>query len=129
MKNERIANPDYFSAAVPVGTKSGDPVLVLGGSTPAVAATDEAAGGNIAGRASVETRGVFDLWTTDAVPTEGTAIYITGNGTAAGALTVTAAGNTLLGRSIAAADGTGATKAAGGTAAAGPFIHVRLTKA
>lgn len=128
MKNERIANPDYFSAPVPSGTKSGDAVLVFG-AVPAVAATDEGAGGNIAGRASVESRGVFDLWTTDAVSAEGTKIYITGNGTSAGTLTTTSTSNTLLGVTIAAPDGTGATKASGGTAVAGPFVHVRLAKA
>jgi hypothetical protein len=129
MKNERTQVVDFFSAKVPTGTKSGDPVLALGASTPAVAATDEGAGGNIAGRASVQSAGIFDLWTTDAVAAEGAAIYITGDGTAAGTLTTTASGNTLFGRTVAAADGTGATKASGGSKAAGPFIHVRLVKA
>lgn len=129
MKNERTPIVDYFSAKVPTGTKSGDPVLVLGGSVPAVAATDEGAGGNIAGRASVQSIGIYDVWTTDAVAAEGTAIYITGDGTAAGALTTTVGTNKLFGRTIAAPDGSGATKASGGSAEAGPFIHVRLAKA
>jgi hypothetical protein len=129
MKNERTQIADYFSAKVPTGTKAGDPVLALAASTPAVAATDEGKGGNIAGRASVQSVGIYDLWTTDAVAAEGTAIYITGDGTAAGTLTTTASGNTLFGRTIAAPDGSGATKASGGTKADGPFVHVRLVKA
>lgn len=123
MKNERFTTPDFFSAVVPSGTKSGAPVLVLGG-VPAVCATDEGAGGNIALRASVETRGVFDLWTTDAVSAEGTAIYITSGN----ALTTTSSSNTFFGRTIADAEGNGATKASGGTVTAGPFVHIRLAK-
>lgn len=129
MKNERTPNPDYFSAKVPTGTESGDPVLVLAGNVPAVAATDEGAGGNIAGRASVQTVGVYDVWTTDAVAAEGTAIYATGDGTTVTTLTTTVGTNKLFGRTVAAADGTGATKASGGTKADGPFVHVRLAKA
>lgn len=118
MRNERLSEGDHFSAVVPVGTLSGAPVLVLT-DVPAVCATKEAEGGNIAGRASVWTKGVFTLSTTDAVAAEGTKIYITG----AGVLTTTATANTLFGRTVHSADGTGGTKSAGaGT------VHVRLAK-
>ncbi|NUR90846.1 MAG: DUF2190 family protein [Nonomuraea sp.] len=118
MRNERLNQGDRISAPVPAGTLSGAPVLLFG-DTPGVCATKEGEGGNIAGRATVWTEGVFDVSTTDAVATEGTKIYIT----AANALTVTATGNTLFGRTLHDADGAGGTKGAGaGT------VHVRLAK-
>lgn len=118
MRNERMTDPDFFSAAVPAGTLSGAPVIVLGG-VPAVCSTKEGEGGNITGRASVQTRGVFPLATTDAVASEGTVVYLTG----AGVLTTTASGNTEFGRTVHSAEGTGGTKGAGaGT------VNVRLRK-
>ncbi|HET7398987.1 MAG TPA: DUF2190 family protein [Intrasporangium sp.] len=117
MRNERLHEGNRLSLPVPAGTASSAPVLVFG--IPGVTATKEGEGGNIAGRATVWTEGVFDVSTPDAVGAEGTPIYIT----AANALTVTAAGNTLFGRTVADADGAGGTKAAGaGT------VHVRLAK-
>ena len=116
-RNERIPDPDFLSLPVPASTASGAPVLSLG--IPGVCMTKEGEGGNIAGRASVQTRGVHTLSTTDAVAAEGTLIYIT----PANVLTTTSAGNTLFGRSVHAADGTGGTKGAGaGT------VHIRLAK-
>lgn len=118
MRNERHTDPDFFSAAVPTGTLSGAPVLVLG-DVPAVCSTKEAEGGNQAGRASVQTRGVFPLSTTDAVAAEGTKVYLT----PAFVLTTTATANTLFGRTVHSAEGTGGTKSAGaGT------VNVRLAK-
>lgn len=118
MRNERMTDPDFFSAAVPTGTLSGAPVLVLG-AVPAVCSTKEGEGGNPAGRASVQTHGVFPLSVADAVAAEGTVIYIT----SANALTTTATGNTEFGRTVHSAEGTGGTKSAGaGT------VNVRLSK-
>jgi hypothetical protein len=118
MRNERLHEGNRISAPVPAGTLSGAPVLLFG-SIPGVCATKEGEGGNIAGRATVWTEGVFDVATPDAVAAEGTKIYITG----ANALTTTAAGNTLFGYTLHDADGAGGTKAAGaGT------VHVRLAK-
>jgi hypothetical protein len=116
--NELQRSGDNFSAAVPTGTLSGAPVLVLG-VIPAVCQTKEGEGGNIAGRASVTTVGVHDLATTDAVAAEGTKLYITSGGV----ITTTATANTLFGYSVHSAEGTGGTKASGaGT------VHVRLAK-
>lgn len=120
MRNERMTDPDFFSAPVPSGTLSGAPVIVLGG-IPAVCSTKEGEGGNIAGRASVQTRGVFPISTTDAVASEGTLIYLTPS--PAFTPTTTSAGNTLFGRTVHSAEGTGGTKGAGaGT------VNVRLAK-
>lgn len=117
MRNERHSDGDHLSLPVPTGTASGAPVLTLG--MPGVTATKEGEGGNIAGRASVWTKGVYPLSVPDAVGAEGTLIYIT----SAGALTVTATANTLFGRTVHGADGTGGTKGAGaGT------VNVRLAK-
>lgn len=119
MRNERLHEGNRVSAPVPTGTLSGAPVLLFG-AIPGVCATKEAEGGNIAGRATVWTEGVFDVATADAVAAEGTKVYIT----PALAITATAAGNTLFGYTLADADGGGATKGAGaGT------VHVRLAKA
>lgn len=118
MRNERHTDPDFFSAAVPTGTLSGAPVIVLG-DVPAVTATKEGEGGNIAGRASVQTCGVFPLSTTDAVAAEGTVVYLT----PAGVLTTTSTGNTQFGRTAHSPEGMGGTKSAG----AGP-VNVRLRK-
>lgn len=118
MRNERLFDGNRFSAPVPQDTASGAPVLALG-AIPAVTATKEGEGGNLDGRATVWTEGVFALSTTDAVAAEGTAIYITG----AGVLTTTLTGNTLFGRTVHNAEGTGGTKSAGaGT------VNVRLAK-
>lgn len=118
MRNERHTDPDFFSAAVPASTASGAPVIVLG-DVPAVTSTKEGEGGNPAGRASVQTRGVFSLSTADAVAAEGTKVYLT----AGGVLTTTATSNTLFGRTVHSAEGTGGTKSAGaGT------VNVRLGK-
>jgi hypothetical protein len=117
-RNERLHDGERFSAPVPAGTLSGAPVLVYG-VIPAVTQTKEGEGGNITGRATVWTKGVFDVATADAIATEGAAVYIT----AANVLTATATGNTLFGRTVADADGAGGTKGAGaGT------VHVRLAK-
>lgn len=118
MRNERLTDPDFISAAVPTGTLAGAPVIILGG-VPAVCSTKEGEGGNIAGRASVQCRGVFPLSTADAVAAEGTLVYLT----PAFVLTTTATANTLFGRTVHSAEGTGGTKGAGaGT------VHVRLAK-
>lgn len=117
MRNERLHEGNRLSLPVPAGTLSSAPVLVFG--IPGVTATKEGEGGNIAGRATVWTEGVFDVAVPDAVTAEGTLVFIT----AANALTTTATGNTLFGRTVADADGNGATKAAG----AG-IVHVRLAK-
>lgn len=118
MRNERLFEGNRLSAPVSAGLASGSPVLAFG-AIPAVTATKEGEGGNIAGRATVWTVGVFALSTTDAVAAEGTAIYITG----AGALTTTATANTMFGRTVHNAEGTGGTKSAGaGT------VNVRLAK-
>lgn len=118
MRNERLSDGDRFSAAVPSGTASGAPVLVLG-DVPAVTSTKEGEGGNAAGRASVQTKGVFPLAITDAVSTEGTKVYLTSGG----ALTTTSSGNTLFGRTVHSPEGIGGTKSSGaGT------VNVRLAK-
>ena len=119
MRNERFNDGDHISAPVPTGTLSGAPVLIFG-RIPGVAATKEGEGGNIAGRATVWTKGVFDVATTDAVAAEGTKLYITSGNV----VTTTATSNTLFGETLADADGNGATKSSGaGT------VHVRLAKA
>jgi len=118
MRNERLHEGSRFSAPVPADTPSGSPVLLFS-AIPGVTATKENEGGNIDGRATVWTEGVFDLATTDAVAAEGTPIYITSGNV----LTTTSSGNTLFGHTLHGADGTGGTKSAGaGT------VHVRLTK-
>lgn len=96
MRNERLHEGNRFSAPVPAGTPSGAPVLLYGGGAglgaiPAVTATKDGEGGNIAGRATVWTEGVFDLGTTDAVAAEGTKLYITN----AGSLTTTVGTNAV----------------------------------
>lgn len=117
MRNERLNEGICITLPVPAGTASGAPVK--SGPFIGVCATKEGEGGNITGRATVWREGEFDLATTDAVTTEGTAIYITG----ANALTTTATGNTLFGYTHADADGAGGTKTAGaGT------VHVVLAK-
>lgn len=117
MRNERLNAGECISLPVPVGTLSGAPVKA--GPFVGVAATAEAAGGNIAGRASVWRTGEYDLPVTDAVSAEGTPIYITSGN----ALTTTATSNTLFGYTHADADGAGATKSAGaGT------VHIILAK-
>lgn len=118
MRNERLHEGNRVSAPVPTSTASGAPVLLFG-SIPGVTATKEGEGGNISGRATVWTEGVFDLATTDAVGAEGTKVFIT----AGLVLTTTATSNTLFGYTLADADGNGATKSSGaGT------VHVRLAK-
>lgn len=123
MKNRKTAVDNLFEAPVPAGAKSGEPVLALGG-VPAVLSTDEGGGvGNVAGRASVDTQGIYALPCADAVAAEGTALYIT----AARAITTTAAGNTLFGRSIHLPTPVGRS---GGTKSAGAgTVNVRLAKA
>ena len=116
--NEIFREADNFSAAVPAGTLSGAPVLVLG-AIPAICQTKEGEGGNIAGRATVTSKGVHSVSTTDAVSAEGTKLYIT----SANAITTTATANTLFGYSVHKPDGTGGTKSAGaGT------VYCRLAK-
>lgn len=117
-RNERLHSGDRISAVVPSGTLSGAPVIILG-VIPGVCQTKEAEGGNITGRATVWTEGVFDLATTDAVAAEGTKLYLTPGMV----LTTTATANTLFGYSLHDASGLGGTKGAGaGT------VHVRLAK-
>jgi predicted RecA/RadA family phage recombinase len=116
-RNNRLSAGDHISLPVPTGTLSGAPVK--SGPFVGVTQTAEGQGGNIAGRATVWRTDEYDLPTADAVPAEGTAIYIT----AANVLTVTAAGNTLFGYSHADSEGRGATKSAGaGT------VHIILAK-
>lgn len=118
MRNERLHDGDRISVPAENGALSGSPILALG-AIPGVLATDEGEGGNIEGRASVWTKGVFTLPCADAVAAEGTLLYIT----SAEVITTTASGNTAFGRSIHSAEGTGGTKSAGaGT------VHVRLNR-
>lgn len=119
MKNEAFVPASELSLPVPVGTKSGEPVLV--GSLPGIAATNRGEGGNIATHATVlmDDR-AYELDVDGAIPGVGTPIFIV---TADRSLTVTAAGNTLWGFSVCKADGSMATKAAG----VGPAI-VKLAK-
>lgn len=118
MRNERLNAGDRISAAVASGTESGKPVIILG-DVPGVTATKEGEGGNIAGRASVWTVGVFPLSTTDAVSSEGTKLYLTSGG----AITTTPSGNTLFGRTVHSAEGIGGTKSSGAGS-----VYVRLGK-
>lgn len=118
MRNERLHEGNRISAPVPADTESGAPVLLFD-AIPGVCATAEGEGGNIAGRATVWTEGVFTVETADAVAAEGTPIYIDGSNE----LTTTATDNTLFGYTLHSAEGTGGTKSAGaGT------VHVRLAK-
>lgn len=111
-KNQVYNVVNEFSMVVPAGTKSGEPVLG-NGFFPGVAMTDEGAGGNPAGRATVHGGGkTFSVACADAIAAEGTAVYIT----AARVITTTAAGNTLFGHTVAVINrgvAEGATKAAG----------------
>lgn len=117
MRNERLHDGVRVTLPVPNATASGAPVK--SGPFIGVTATKEGGGGNIAGRATVWREGEFDLAVTDAVASEGTAIYIT----AGNALTTTSSSNTLFGYTHADADGAGATKASGaGT------VHIILAK-
>jgi predicted RecA/RadA family phage recombinase len=117
MRNERLHDGDKISLPVPAGTLSGAPVLAAG--FIGVTATARGEGGNIPTRASVWRTGEFDLAVADAVPAEGTPIYIT----AANVLTTTAGSDRLFGRTHADAEGNGATKSAGaGT------VHIILAK-
>lgn len=71
---------DNLSLPVIAGTKSGDPVLVSGDLTSGVtgvAMTDRGAGGNAAGNASVQRKGVFEVSVTGAVTVVGAPVYIT----------------------------------------------------
>lgn len=119
MKNEYFRPASELALPVPAGTKSGDPVLV--GSLVGVCATDEGAGGNIAGYATVvmDDR-AYTLDVDGAIAGPGTPVYIVA---ADNSLTTTATGNTLFGYSVPKADGTLAAKAAG----VGPAI-VKLAK-
>ena len=119
MKNEAFVPASELSLPVPVGTKSGEPVLV--GSLPGMAATDRGAGGNIDTHASVlmDDR-AYEVNVNGAIAGVGTPIFIVA---ADRSLTTTATGNTLWGYSVCKADGSMATKAAG----VGPAI-VKLAK-
>lgn len=121
-KNRVTAIDSRFEAAVPTGTKSGWPVIVLG-DVPAVAQTDEGGGvGNVPGRASVDTEGIHAFPCADAVAAEGTAVYVG----AAGAVTTTGAGD-IFGHTIHMPSPVGR---GGGTKAAGEgTVNVRLRKA
>lgn len=85
------------SLPVTANTKSGSPVVV--GSLVGVALTDEGAGGNVDGYATVALDGATSqaVGTTTAV-TIGAPVYIT----AAYALTPSASGNTLFGYALSA---------------------------
>lgn len=71
---------DNLSLPVKSGTKSGDPVLVgadLTSGVTGVAMTDEGAGGNASGYASVQRKGVVRISVTGAVTVVGAPVYIT----------------------------------------------------
>lgn len=122
-KNRKTAIDSLFECAVPTGAKSGEPVLALG-AIPAVLQTDEGKGvGNVAGRASVDTQGIFSFECAEAVAAEGTLVYLK---TSDRTITVTAAGATAFGRSIHLPSPEGR---AGGTKSSGAgTINVRLSK-
>jgi len=115
VKNEYMRPASELSLPVPVGTKSGDAVII--GALPGVAATDRNAGtavdttGNIPGNASVllDDR-AYIIPVTGAITGPGQAVYIPAAG---GALTMTSSGNVLWGYTIQAADGSYATKTSG----------------
>lgn len=111
-KNVIFNDGTNLSLPVASGTASGDPVLVgadLTSGLVGVALTDIAEGGNPAGYASVQTRGVVDVSVTGAVTVIGAPVYIT----AANAVNVTNT-NVLFGYAL-------ETKAAGAS-----VIKVRL---
>lgn len=122
-KNRVTAIDARFEAPVPAGTQSGWPVIVFD-AIPAVAQTDEGAGvGNVAGRASVDTEGIHAFPCADAVPAEGTPVYV-GTG---GAVTTTAGDDEVFGYTIHMPSPVGR---GGGTKAAGEgTVNVRLRKA
>lgn len=96
--NEVFRIGNAVSLPVPVGTKSGDAVRV--GGLNAVAQTDVAAAGDLAGLnrdgyASCMLDGAHQLQVTG-VTAPGTPVYIT----SAGALNVTALGNSLFGHAL-----------------------------
>jgi len=114
MKNKYFETASELALPVPAGTKAGDPVKI--GSLIGVCATDEGAGGNIAGYASVELGDhAYTLDVDGAVSGPGTPVYIVA---ADNSLTTTATGNTLFGHTVPKADGGMAAKATG----VGPII-------
>lgn len=123
-KNRVTAIDTRFEAAVPEGTQSGWPVMVLDGTVPAVAQTNEGEGvGNVAGRASVDTEGIHAFPCADAVAAEGTAVYVGTDG----AVTTTAGDAEVFGYTIHMPSPVGR---GGGTKAAGEgTVNVRLRKA
>lgn len=93
--NQKFAPSRTRSLPVAADTASGSPVVV--GSLVGVALTDEGAGGNADGYATVALDGAFDLavGTTTAVAI-GAPVYITSGY----ALTPSASGNTLFGYAL-----------------------------
>lgn len=129
MAKNRVTMIDHvFEAPVPDGTRSGDPVMVFD-TIPAVAQTNEGGGvGNIKGRASVDTQGIHAFPCTDAVDTEGTAVYVADSRGDDGHLGVTTTANgDVYGYTIHLPNPEGRS---GGTKTAGDgTINVRLAKA
>lgn len=79
-KNVIFQDGDNLSLPVKADTQSGDPVLVSADLTSGlvgVALTDEGAGGNADGYASVQMKGVVDISVTGAVTVIGAPVYIT----------------------------------------------------
>lgn len=79
--NTKFEDGDYLSLPVPAATLSGAPVHI-GAGTNAVTQTKEGDGGNAAGFASCQLKGVHNVSVTGAVATVGDYVYITTPGNA-----------------------------------------------
>ena len=112
--NVRYHEGDNLSLPVKSGAKSGDFVLVGDQGLFGVAMTDEGAGGNPSGYASVRMQGVFGLPVTTTTAADiGDKVYAT----SAGALTPVATDNTHVGWFVSAKGTT-----------AGEVVDIRLAK-
>lgn len=103
-RNENLRHANHVSLPVPAGTKAGDPVrvgILNGVAQTNVATTDDWAGGNPVGQATVWLDGSHTLPVTGAVAAVGAPIYIED-----GALTTTA-GGALFGAALATQTGDG----------------------
>lgn len=110
MKNEGYVPASELSLPVPVGTESGDPVLI-GGNLPGVAATNRGEGGNLSTHASVlmDDR-AYVVPVDGAITGPGQKIYFV---VADNTLTVTASTNPLWGHTVSMPNNKYATKATG----------------
>lgn len=93
-RNEVHPDGNDLSLPVPANTPSGAPVLV--GGIKGITQTARGEGGNVAGNASVRTRGTHRVSVTGTINTVGQPVYIT----SANALTATATDNTLWGNAL-----------------------------